>query len=242
MTALALEQVAEIVQEMLKNDMITPNIAAQFSKLIGEQDMRLVAAYNQFMQTRNGTELIDSLLKVVIASVEGVPHKAPSTSSESANAAPPAPPAGVSKPASHTVAPPHAPSATQSASSEALLDKQDQKTVVNLLLRAQAINEAQFKDLNILIDAEDAHIARVFRQYEREKDVYGLMDSLKEYDSAAAVARVKKASAQQAAMEAVYGAGDEDDDNDDGNDEQQEDDDEDGEGIDEVSCFPVCMF
>lgn len=75
LTDIALQQVEEIVHEMLKNDMISAPVASAFARLLAEKDVRLVDAYKQFLQSRNGTALVDSLLKIVIASVQGTASK-----------------------------------------------------------------------------------------------------------------------------------------------------------------------
>jgi hypothetical protein len=158
---LALQQIEEIVQEMLKSDMISSGVATVFTKLIVDRDIRLIQAYETFLQNRNGTELIDTLLRIVIASVEGV-AKASSTPATNTNnttttAASPSKSPATSQPTSSTtqggIPSPHYPRSTSTATSPpkapvvgspsttqttnlttTLLDADDQKTIVNILL------------------------------------------------------------------------------------------------------------
>lgn len=120
----ALQQIEEIVSEMLKNDMISPPVASAFARLITDRDERLVEAYQQFMKNRNGTELIDTLLKVVIASVQsGVRAAAASEASTSLAAT-----------SSTKSSPSRSANATATGGAQ-VLDKADQKQIVDILFQ-----------------------------------------------------------------------------------------------------------
>eukprot|EP01033_Poteriospumella_lacustris_P012103 gene12103-8652_t len=157
----ALQQIEEIVSEMLKNDMISPPVASAFARLITDRDERLVEAYQQFMKNRNGTELIDTLLKVVIASVQsGVRAAAASEATSSTKSSP-------SRGASAT--------ATGGAQ---VLDKADQKQIVDILFQSNALSAQQYGDICRMIEDEDVQLSRIFRKYETTKDVMHLVQDL----------------------------------------------------------------
>lgn len=208
---IALLQITDIVKEMLKNDMIGPSVAEAFQGLIKSRDSRLIAAYNQYLLTKNGADLVDTLLRTVIASVEGVAKSAPSK------------PAPAAKPAA----------AEAQSSSDGLLDPSDQKTVVEILLRARAITNEQNEHLNKLIDQRNPDLARVFTRYEQTKDVHQLINTLKEFNAPNGQ-RTSPAKAN-----AATATGDLEDDNEENDDdyEDEEEDAEEGEEFDEVSII-----
>jgi hypothetical protein len=153
----ALTQIEEIVAEMLKSDMIGPGIAEEFRKLVRAREPKLIEAYASYQQTKSGAELVNTLLKIVIAAVEAIPKAAaassapaPTTSSSASNLPKPFP---MSNNYNSNVKPPAAPASTNtntkkspspkksataassSTASEAALDPSDQRTVCDILLR-----------------------------------------------------------------------------------------------------------
>jgi hypothetical protein len=173
---IAFLQVEDIVQEMLKNDMIGPNIAQAFRVLLTNKDDRLVMSYQAYLQNKNGADFVDSLLRIVIASVEGVTSASNVSGSGSDSGATVT--AGRSPKSSLAKTSPQTKSNTTSSVSSAI-PAADQKTVINILQRAKAISTEQAGLLYNLADAGDMHIQQVFVQYEQHKDIYQLMDGLK---------------------------------------------------------------
>jgi hypothetical protein len=149
----ALTQIEEIVAEMLKSDMIGPGIAEEFRKLVRVREPKLIDAYASYQQTKSGAELVNTLLKIVIAAVEAIPKAAassaaPAPTSTASNLPKPFPMSNYTS----TVKPPAAPASTTNAkkspspkksataasssnTSEAALDPSDQRTVCDILLR-----------------------------------------------------------------------------------------------------------
>ncbi len=120
---IALLQITDIVKEMLKNDMIGPAVAEMFQKLIKASDPRLISAYEKYTENKNGAELVDTLLRVVVASVEGVPKSPPRQTSPSKSSP------SKEQPKSSPVSSP------TSQTNESILDANDQKKVVEILFR-----------------------------------------------------------------------------------------------------------
>lgn len=58
--------------------------------------------------------------------------------------------------------------------------------------RANAINDEQKEHLRNLIDEGNSKLATVFRKYEADKDVYALIDSLREVELETKVRSIKK--------------------------------------------------
>jgi hypothetical protein len=128
---LALKQIDEVVSEMLKNDMIGPGITEEFRKLIRSRDERLIEAYRTYQENKSGAELVNTLLKVVIASVEAAPKASSSSSSQSSVTAFNT---GVSEHAQSSKPVPTPPQ-EKNEKSQTALDPSDQKTVVEILMR-----------------------------------------------------------------------------------------------------------
>lgn len=57
-------QLRGIVAELSRNKMIDVNLAAQLLHLINNKDNRVMAAYGEYTQKKDGAQLIDSLLKI----------------------------------------------------------------------------------------------------------------------------------------------------------------------------------
>jgi hypothetical protein len=193
----ALQQIEEIVSEMLKNDMISPPVASAFASLITDRDERLIAAYQEFMKNRNGTELIDTLLKIVIASVQAdgrITTKSDSGRSSSSSTA--------------------ATSATKdnSTSGTQVLDKVDQKQIVDILFQSKALTPHAYNKICEMIDNGDTTIGRIFRNYETNKDVMPLVKDLQ---------ALNFSTANQEAAE----GGDQDDENEEAETQEATDDD-----------------
>eukprot|EP01039_Chlorochromonas_danica_P006084 gene6084-6700_t len=168
---MAFIQISDIVQEMAKSEMIGPNVAQAFRFLIQKRDPRLVKAYEAYLQTKNGADLVDTLLRIVIASVEGMTSAASSTGGATAGSA--------------TSSAGKATSSPSSNEGRTAFPSSDQKAVVSILLRAKAVSPAQAVYLNALADAGDPRIQRVFLDYESHKDIYRLMDALKDLSPSA---------------------------------------------------------
>jgi cell division septation protein DedD len=130
---LALLQITDIVKEMLKNDMIGPAVAEMFQRLIKASDARLIAAYEKYTQNKNGAELVDTLLRIVVASVEGT-SAPPTSSAASASKTSPAKPQQ-SSPAKSSPSPAASPSSSSAGANESILDANDQKKVVEILFK-----------------------------------------------------------------------------------------------------------
>lgn len=219
--SIALNQITEIVSEMLKNDMIGPGIAEAFKTLIKNRDQRLIDAYNTYQANKSGAELVNSLLKIVIASVEETP-KAETSKTETPEASKKSP----SKPN---------PAKSEDDAQQSALDPSDQKTVVEILMRARAIDEEQYIALSKLIDEGNTEIARVFLNYEENKDVYALIDSLKAMDIKGLANSPSSSSSEAQEVEEADEDEEEDGAEDDGDDDdyEQDFDEDDGAGVEE---------
>ncbi len=123
---IALSQIQEIVNEMLKSDMIGPGIAEEFRKLIRARDLRLIEAYTVYQSNKSGAELVNSLLKIVIAAVEATPKAAAAESHQKADK---------STDQSASVEEPKKDESSERKSQSSTLDPDDQKTVVEILMR-----------------------------------------------------------------------------------------------------------
>ncbi len=123
---IALSQIQEIVNEMLKSDMIGPGIAEEFRKLIRARDPRLVEAYTVYQSNKSGAELVNSLLKIVIAAVEATPKASVAESHLYADK---------STDQRASVEEPKKEEINERKSQSSTLDPDDQKTVVEILMR-----------------------------------------------------------------------------------------------------------
>lgn len=153
---LAFVQMTDIVHEMARNEMIGPNITQAFTDLIAAKDSKLLKAYGAYLVTKNGADLVDSMLRIVIATVE---HKVKE----------PLPTAAASAPA---------------AATPGMVPVADQKTVINILLRSKALSPEAAERLLAGVDRGDREVQGAFRGYMEHKDIYRLMEDLKKVGNA----------------------------------------------------------
>jgi hypothetical protein len=228
----ALQQIEEIVSEMLKNDMISPPVASAFSSLITDRDKRLVAAYQEFMKNRNGTELIDTLLKIVIASVQADGRLATKGDAAGRNT-------------SSTVSSSASDSKASATSGTQVLDKFDQKQIVDILFQSNALTSHAYGKICEMVDNGDVTLGRIFRKYETTKDVMSLVKDLQALNLSSADREASGVSTAAVASRGgdQYAEGEDDDEAVDDEEDDEEDDDrgavaetvDEEETVDEVS-------
>ena len=142
-----LDQIVGIVEEMGKNQMITPAAEEILRNLVKKQDSRVISAFKTYVQVRDGADLIDSLLR--IAAYETAQQKSSSSATASKNSG-----SGNGRPSSSSSGSNNSANVSgngkQSAAAQeeqagdededesdavSLLSAEDQKTVVQILLR-----------------------------------------------------------------------------------------------------------
>ena len=141
-----LDQIVGIVEEMGKNEMITPAAEEILRDLVKKQDSRVISAFKTYVQVRDGADLIDSLLR--IAAYETAQQKSSSSattskSSGSSNGKPSSSSSGSNSASVSSNGKQSAAAQEEQADDEgedesdavSLLSAEDQKTVVQILLR-----------------------------------------------------------------------------------------------------------
>ena len=141
-----LDQIVGIVEEMGKNEMITPAAEEILRDLVRKQDSRVISAFKTYVQVRDGADLIDSLLR--IAAYETAQQKSSSSattskSSGSSNGKPSSSSSGSNSASVSSNGKQSAAAQEEQADDEgedesdavSLLSAEDQKTVVQILLR-----------------------------------------------------------------------------------------------------------
>lgn len=128
------------MEELHKNDMIEKEAERILLELVAKQDGRVIAAFRAYVQSKDGADLIDSLLRIAAFEL-AQRHSAPppsSSSSSSQTARTTAATAQRRAPQQQQAAAEDSGGDSDSGESETgnLLSKEDQKTVVQILLRS----------------------------------------------------------------------------------------------------------
>eukprot|EP01032_Pedospumella_encystans_P013349 gene13349-15376_t len=177
--AMAQLQLKGIVAELARNQMISAEVHAVLNRLVSEPDQRLIVAFQRYLTTQEGAKLIDTLLQVAAAELVVDKKIAESTSrdkqQEARNDRGESPEADSDSNEGDS----NASSGNGENKKDSLLNASDQKTVIDILSRANALTPLQTSSLHALVDANNQTVKRIFLAYESDKDVYALIDSLK---------------------------------------------------------------
>lgn len=137
-------------------------------RLISRRDARLVAAHEAYQRQNDQNDLIDSMLRLARLELSGgnngrgmEPQKA-TVEIEMVD---------VKK---------SSPSPSASTQRPKILDKEDRKNILAILLQSKVLSSSGARFIAALIDQDDPTIDGVFVQYEEDKDVKLLMRSLQE--------------------------------------------------------------
>eukprot|EP01038_Epipyxis_sp_PR26KG_P012570 gene12570-16858_t len=155
-------QLRGIVAELSRNDMITDKLAACLIDLVTKKDDRVFRAYNQYTVSKDGADLIDTLLRI------GNYELLKQGSKDSADA-------DDEDDEDNNI---EADEGDEQEDEESLLKPEDQKSVVDILSRANAVTPSQTQRLNSLIDKRDPHIKKIFLSYEKDKDFFAIISNM----------------------------------------------------------------
>jgi hypothetical protein len=183
------------LEMMVKQNLCTENGAISLFQRALKGDHMVDAAIEAYASDRNVQNFLDTLqvltkhsaeeLEVMMRAASSAPPPPPQTTTRTDPPSPPkrsspSPQSSPFKPTNDSsTAPTSSPVASTSTKQTPTLTASDQQSVVDILGRAGAITAKQTSLLNNLIISGDEITAAVFMQYEDDKDVYKLIDSLK---------------------------------------------------------------
>eukprot|EP01035_Chromulina_nebulosa_P019249 gene19249-25101_t len=181
--------IRQILIELVEQQIINTTIAAPILKLLESQDRRLYDIYDVYVQTNDLKDFVDSIIrlaKITINSNKSSTGQNSTNTSSNSN---------VSK--SPSISSPSKDArfdesvdldddddnndieeVNQTSYSIPILTQEDQKSVIEILGRSRIVSENQIQLFNDLIDKKDDVIITAFLEYERNKDVYKLIDNL----------------------------------------------------------------
>jgi ribosomal protein L12E/L44/L45/RPP1/RPP2 len=119
-------QLRGIVTELGRNQMISAEVSAVLNKLIGQADRRLLLAYQRYLSTQEGAQLIDTMLRIAAAELTAAGSSPPKKQ---------APPQAEAEEEEEEDDDEDEDDEAATDGKESLLNASDQKTVIDILSR-----------------------------------------------------------------------------------------------------------
>jgi hypothetical protein len=146
-------------------------------KLISTKDKRLVAAHAVWCEYKDDDDLQDTLLRVVRAEERYMMQTQAEADDDSDEEEEVVEPDAEAEDDDEDDMPPPPIAAGQPKRAQ-LLDVSDQCSIIDSLAKANHLNALQTRYLKLLIEKEDSSISAIFYDYEQDKDVFKLMQTL----------------------------------------------------------------
>ena len=188
----------EIVLELVEDDMINSGTATILMTLINNRDDRVMAAYDVYAEYNDKDDLVDSLLRV--ARKELQQYLSARAAQEDAQEEEGIEMSSIKKEDDEASGDKYVEvemtqmkkergesdgggsgDETSESQQRGLLNSGDQASILDILAKAGAIDQNDADEIIRLIGKSDPQVQKIFMEYERNKDVYHLIENLRSF-------------------------------------------------------------